>query len=113
VDEKYFWVALAYRVGSELDRVPSNRIRCVWCDGFAPERYILDGPAPRIEGQTWICRRERLDEWEFVLHLPRAVGSVGEVDWAALFPPDNAVRWLSLDWHNKRVRVEPAAAILA
>jgi hypothetical protein len=112
VGEKDYWVALEYRVCREFDRVPSNRVRCLWCDGFIPERYALDGPAPRVEGRAWICHRERQDEWEFVLHLPRPAASPGEVDWAALLPPDNAVRWLSLDRRNKRVRIEPAAAIL-
>lgn len=113
MDEKDYWVALEYRVCREFDRVPRNGVRYLWCDGFMSERYVLDGPAPLVEGLAYICHGPRQDEWEFTLFLPRPAASPEDVDWAALLPPENAVRWLSLDRHNKRVRIEPAAAILA
>jgi hypothetical protein len=72
----------------------------------------LDGPSPRIEGNAWICKGQRWqDEWSFTLWLPRPVRSQSELDWESLLPQEDAVRWLSLGWNNKRVRIEPAAAV--
>jgi hypothetical protein len=86
----------------------------VWCDGFVPEKYDLDGPEPQIEGSAWICKGQQWqDKWSFALSLPRPVKSQSDVDWESLLPPEDMVRWLYLDWSNKRVRIEPAAAVRA
>ena len=114
MDEKNYWGALEFRVCRDLDRVPSNRMRSVWCDGFVPESYYLEGPEPRIEGCAWICKGQQWqDKWSFTLWLSRLVNSQSKVNWESLLPPEDAVRWLSLDWNSKRVRIEPAAAVRA
>src|SRR5207249_11554058 len=88
-----------------------NRLRFLWCDGFIPEQYLLEGPSPCIKGRAWICNGPRQDEWTFTLFLNQRVGSPSEIDWAALLPPENATRWLAVDPPSKRIQIEPSAAV--
>jgi hypothetical protein len=112
LDESEYWVSLEYRVSGELARMPENRFRFLWCDGFTPMHYVLGGPTPRITGRAWICNGPLQDEWDFALLLHRPVGSRNEIHWASLLPPVNVARWLGVDLNGRRIDIEPSAAVL-
>ena len=111
MDETAFWGSLEFRLCREFAGMPERRLQFLWCDGFIPSEYILDGPAPNITGRVWICNGPRQAEWEFTLLLPRPFRSREEIDWAALLPTENVTRWMSLDENGRRVEIEPAVAV--
>jgi hypothetical protein len=102
---------LEYRVCREFSGMQNLDLRHLWCDGFSPERYLLDAPQPRITGRAWICYGPRQEQWKFTLFLGHKVGSRDEVDWGSLLPAENVTRWLALDRHGKRIAIEPSAAV--
>jgi hypothetical protein len=112
VDEADYWVSLEWRVGSEFAGMPQNHLRFLWCDGFIPEQYLLDGPVPCITGRAWICNGSLQEEWSFTLFLNQAVGSPKDIEWERLLPPEGVTRWLAVDLTGKRVEVEPSAAVV-
>lgn len=109
--EADFWVCLEYRVCREFAGQTDRELRRLWCDGFVPREYHLEGPEPRIAGRAWIVQGQRQSEWDFVLFLPRAFDSVEAIDWAALLPPDNITNWLALDVPGECLQIDPAAAV--
>lgn len=111
MDEKHFWGSLEFRLCREFAGLPERRYQYFWCDGFAPSEYILDGPSPRITGRCWICNGPQQAEWSFVLLLPRPFGSRVEIDWAALFPAENATRWMMFDESRQYLEIDPAVAV--
>lgn len=111
MSEADYWVSLEYRVCRELAGMPENHLRCLWCDGFVPALYLLDGSMPRITGRAWICNGRRQAEWDFTLLLPHPVKSWDEVDWASLLPPEDVTHWLAVDQRGKRIEIDPAAAV--
>ena len=111
MSEDEFWVSLEFRVCREFAGMSQNHIRGLWCDGFESRRWSLDEPRPRIVGRAWICSGPRQAEWDFTLFLPHPVASREEIDWAALLPPENVTRWLSLDFDRKLIQIEPGAAV--
>jgi hypothetical protein len=111
MDEAYFWGSLEFRLCREFAGMPERRFRYLWCDGFAPSEYILDGPSPRITGRCWICNGPRQAEWEFTLFLNQPVGSCEEIDWTSLLPAENVTRWMPLDEGRRYIEVEPAVAV--
>jgi hypothetical protein len=44
VTEDEFWRRLEYRVSHELAGL-EGALRFLWCDGFVPDEYLLDGDA--------------------------------------------------------------------
>ena len=84
-------------------------LRCLWCDGFIPEQYLLDDPTPRITGRAWICNGSKQDQWEFTLVLPEAVHAVQDISWSALLPPEEATSWLGVDRDERRIVIKPHA----
>ena len=111
MDERDYWGRLEYRLCREFAGMPERHLRYLWCDGFIPQQYLVDDTTPRITGRAWICEGQQQEEWEFTLFLPTVVASRDRVDWAALLPPDNVTRWLAIDSANKRIQLEPAAAV--
>ena len=112
MDEKDFWLVLEFRLCHEFNGMREKHLRALWCDGFLPNWYRLDESPPCISGRTWICKRGYPDEeWDFKLLLPHPVASREEIDWAALLPPDNVTRWLSMDFVRKRLRIDPSVAV--
>jgi hypothetical protein len=111
VTEAEYWARLEFRVCHELAGLPDNQSRGLWCDGFSPKRWFFDNPTPRITGRAWICSGSRQAQWEFTLFLPHPVGSVEEIDWASILPPENVTLWLALDPQTKRIQIEPSAAV--
>ena len=112
MDEADYWLSLEYRLCHEFAGMPENHLRFLWCDGFIPEQYRLDGPSPQITGRAWICNGRRQQEWEFSLFLTHPVGSRAEINWRSLLPPANVTRWLAIEPAGKRIQIEPAAAVL-
>ncbi len=111
MDEPSFWDHLEYRVSREFAGMREKHLQGMWCDGFVPVQYILDDPSPHIAGVAWICFGLKQEEWRFTLILPRAVNTPEEIDWAAILPPDNVTRWITLDPKEKQIHIEPSAAI--
>jgi hypothetical protein len=111
MDEAFFWRSLEFRLCREFAGMPERRLQYLWCDGFAPAEYILDGPSPRITGRTWICNGPRQAEWEFALVLPKSFGSRPEIDWASLLPAEDMTRWMSFDEGRRYIEIEPAVAV--
>jgi hypothetical protein len=109
--ESDYWLHLEFRVCRELAGMPENKLRFLWCDGFIPAKYLVDGPSPSITGQAWICNGPRQEQWEFTLFLNHPVGSSSEIDWPTLLPPENVTRWLAVDMLGKHMQIEPSAAV--
>lgn len=114
VDESHFWIGLEFRIEGETQGFADRRLRGLWCDGFLPDRYLLDDPSPRIEGRAWIIKSGRggCDElWEFTLLLPGPMASRESIPWACLLPPDDVTRWLTIDLTKKSLVIEPGVAV--
>ncbi len=109
--ESEYWIALEYRVCGEFAGMPERHLRCLWCDGFTAEHYVLDAPSPCIMGRAWICTGRMQDIWHFTLFLKHPASSPAEIDWASLLPPDDVTRWLAVDRRGKRLQIEPSAAV--
>ncbi len=109
--EADFWVSLEVRLCRELQGMADRQHRRYWCDGLNPECYELECPAPCITGQAWICEGRNQEEWPFTFFLPARAASADAIDWAALLPPEEVTRWLTLDPYGKRIEMEPAAAV--
>jgi hypothetical protein len=87
-----------------------RRLSGYWCDGFLPDRYLLDGPSPRIEGRAWLGTRGQ-EAWKFTLLLTDPVASREGIPWASLLPSPDMTRWLTVDTDGKRLVIEPAVAV--
>jgi len=105
--ESDFWTHLEFRLCREFAGLPDNHHRFLWCDGFIPELYLLDDPAPRITGLTWIDD----EQWSYSLFLNRPCSSRSEIEWQTLLPPENMTRWLAIDPQGRRLQIEPYAAV--
>ncbi len=111
MDEKDFWGRLEFRLCREFVGMAERRLRCLWCDGFVPREYVLDGSSPQITGRCWICNGRQQAEWEFALLLLQPVGSGEEINWVSLLPAENVTRWMSLDEGRRHIEIEPAVAV--
>lgn len=106
-----FWVGLIYRVTRELAQMRDKRLWSFWCDGFYPDKYLLDDERPKITGAAEICYNEGQELWDFTLLIDEANIANREIAWDALLPPDNVTRWLSLDKARRHIEIDLAAAI--
>mgnify|MGYP003387065291 CR=1 FL=1 len=111
LDEERFWVHLEFRICHEFAGLPERRHRYLWCDGFLPNEYLLDGRASRITGTAWIGDGPSQSEWDFALLVPRSVRSREEIDWASLLPRENMTRWMSFDEAKRYLEIDPAVAV--
>ena len=109
--EKDFWGSLEYRLCREFAGLPERRHQNLWCDGFIPSDYVLDGSSPQITGRCWICNGSRQANWSFAVLLPKPFGSREEIDWAALHPAEIVTRWMSFDERRRHIEIEPAVAV--
>lgn len=111
MEERWFWVALEFRICGEFAGLSERRYRYFWCDGFAPKVYALDDTPPRITGIAWICNGRKQAEWDFTLLLPRQYSSVEEIDWDSLLPPSGVTRWMCFDESQRTIEIEPSVAV--
>ena len=111
MSEDDYWVDLEFRVCREFEGMPENHLRFRWCDGFIPERYLLNDQSPCITGHVWICNGQEQEKWEFTLVLNQSVSSPSEIDWASLLPPENVTKWMGVDLAQKRIEIEPSAGV--
>ncbi len=111
MDEADYWLSLEYRVSHEFAGMAENHLRFLWCDGFIPQQYLLDGPSPRITGRAWICNGSRQEEWDFTLFFNSTFGSAKDIEWQRILPPENVTRWLAVDFPGKRIEIEPESAV--
>jgi hypothetical protein len=113
MNESDYWQHLEFRVCQEFAGLVANNLRFLWCDGFIPEKYLLDAPTPHIAGRAWIGSNgsTHQEEWEFTLLLNKQFSSRFEIDWDALLPPARVTRWIAADPHKKRMEIDPSAAV--
>jgi hypothetical protein len=111
MDEARYWLSLEYRLCREFAGMKDLYLRYLWCDGFTPQKYLMDDPVPRITGRVWICDGLKQAEWEFTLFLPHPVRSREAIDWAEQFPAENVTQWLAVDRRKARIEIEPSAAV--
>lgn len=63
-------------------------------------------------GRAWIgIGPSHQEPWDFTLLLGRSFDSPGDIDWAALLPPPDVTRWLTVDPNRKHLTIEPAVAV--
>jgi hypothetical protein len=98
---------LEFRITRELARLEDKALRFLWCDGFIPDQYLLEGSSPRILGRAWICNGPRQDQWEFTLFLGLATPARDDIRWSTLLPADDASMWFTLDPGAKRIELRP------
>jgi hypothetical protein len=112
MEEKEYWSKLEYRLCSEFRGMTQGHLSEYWCDGINGEAYFVAERRPRVLGHAWICFGSKtMEEWQFELLLPHRVDSRQDIDWAALFPADDATRWLAVDLERKFIQIEPSAAV--
>ena len=109
--ESDFWLALEWRVCREFAGMPTAALCRLWCDGFVPERYLLNDTPARITGRAWIVDGQEQQTWEFTLSLDGACVSGDGIDWPSLLPPANVTRWVTLDVPARRLSLEPGTAV--
>lgn len=112
--ESDFWSQLEYRVCHELDGLDECRERGLWCDGFIPEKYVLDEPSPHISGRVWIgIGTLNQQEWGFTLFLGKPADGSDKINWPELLPLNNLTQWIEVNIESKRLELDPGAGVLA
>jgi len=109
--EADFWFRLEYRLCHEFKGLAARRCQGLWCDGFSPDKYLLDDDLPRITGEAWIGSSSTMGQWQFTLLLPAPFESRKEIDWALLLPPYEVTGWMAFDEHRQYIEIEPAVAV--
>jgi hypothetical protein len=108
LNEDEFWKQLEFRVSEEFAGMAEARLRYLWCDGFVPDDYRLEGGMPEVRGMAWIGGRQEV--WEFTLRMPRAITDPESLDWSTLLPPEDVTGWLAPDPARQVLIIEPGAA---
>ena len=111
MDEKTYWVALEFRLCAEFPGMPEIHRRYWWCDGFVPERYMIDSPDPTIDGHAWICNGPKQELWRFTLFLDKSYTARQDIDWMKNLPPEGVTCWVAIDELGKEIQIEPYAAV--
>ncbi len=105
MNEDEFWKQLRFRIycaGSLKEPLPG------YLDWFTPRRYVFDGPSPRITGKVGFVNGRDVIEMDFTLFLNSAAGSVADIEWANLLPPEESTGWLSFDTFHNRIEIDPS-----
>lgn len=109
MDEAEYWTRLEYRICRELAGMRAGGLRDWWCDGFVPE--TLDEGRGVFSGRVWMGRGGRDQEvWDFTLMLGAVPGAGERIDWASLLPGEDVTGWLSMDFNQKAMKIEPGGA---
>jgi len=104
--ERQFWIGLEFRVSNEMEVQPICKRLRLWCDGFIPERYLLDRVPSRITGAVWIgVGRWRQEAWNFSLVSPFPVSDRADITWLDLLPASEAHGWLVVAPEKKEIEV--------
>lgn len=103
MNEKDYWVALEYRVGSEMACIEEHKRLGMWCDGLIAHTFDLKSDRARISGRAWVCFNSRQEKWTFDLLLPASVSTRDKIDWSRLLPADDVTAWLSVDLKRKHL----------
>lgn len=106
-----FWCALERRLNREFRGMTHRPYRFLWCDGFDPEAYELEGDSPCIRGKTWTEEGPGENLWTFRLILNGSCASIDEIDWESLLPQENMTHWLAVDLSGRSIEIEPAVAV--
>ena len=109
--EEEYWIALEFRLSREFPGMSDRFLRSIWCDGFLPSDYFLDDDKPRITGRVWMVFGQDQKNWGFELILPRPYSHLEDINWQELLPTTDVTRWISLDFHSKRIEIEPSVAV--
>jgi len=107
VTESEFWTCLEYLACAELERNHASRERGLWCDGFVPVAFSVDGHPPHISGQAWVADHKRQWQWPFTLRLRRRYESRADVPWADVLPASDETGWLDVDVHAGSIALSP------
>jgi len=105
--EREFWTHLEYLACGELERIQASRELGLWCDGFVPESFAVDGHPPRITGQAWVADHTYQWRWPFTLRLRRRYESRADVPWAEVLPAPDETGWLDVDVDAKSITLVP------
>ena len=118
--ESNYFVHLEFRLCSELSGMGDKELRRFWCDGVVPLDFEVVEDCARITGWAYLnyhCsprhrhRQEQLQGyWDFVLILGPGIRDRASVDWSKMLPASDVTGWLSLDFKNKLMTIEPLAA---
>jgi hypothetical protein len=75
--------------------MPRVELNTLWCDGFMPWHYVLDGPEPRILGQAYIMDSQRGKPGPIAAMLP---GTAKRTSRMRSRPRQHVIRRRSLLW---------------
>jgi hypothetical protein len=112
IAESEFWLGLEYRISRELEGFSDPGLRYLGCDGLEPLVFHLnDGMQPHIAGRAY-CGHSGQEEWTFLLLLPPGTAhSRDRIDWTSLLPPEDVTEWLTPHPREKRLVIDPGAAV--
>ena len=114
LDEATYWTLLMFRLCGEFAGIEDCKRLGLWCDGLVPDAYDLAETPACIRGVAWIgydLGRGSQEEWRFTLVLDGAPKSPQAIEWSTQLPPDDVTRWMVLDFDQRVVEIEPAAAV--
>jgi hypothetical protein len=118
VTQTEYFGRLEYRICSELRGMRSKELRRIWCDGCAPRGFEVVEGRGRVTGLTWLVfdsprgkKRPHDDgQWDLVLLVETGDSDPSNIDWESLMPATDVTGWLSLDFKNKIVTIDPLSA---
>jgi hypothetical protein len=134
VTESDYFIHLEFRLCGELSGMRDKEIRRHWCDGFLSWAFEVVDDIGRITGKVYLVydcsAHDRVKPhrgrkswgkkssnyesgwWDFVLLLGSGIRDRNQVNWDKLLPGADVTGWLSLDFENKIVTIDPLAAYL-
>ena len=99
------------RICAEMSGIEECKAQGLWCDGILPDEYHLSESRCHVTGRTWICFGEQQNLWEFRLELPKGTRNLDSLDWSILLPSSEETKWLSVDFEECKIDLDPGAAI--
>ena len=111
MEEQDFWARLEYRVCREFVGMPDTQLRSF--GAMASSRKTTSSMTARhvsLAGLGFAKARGKTNGTSRSF-LPHPVDSPDKIDWASLLPAENVTRWLAVDQHDKRIQIEPSAAV--
>ena len=107
-----FFISLEHRVTRELAGMRRPELRCWWCDGFLPEKFVVTGGGCHVSGKVWFDDgRGAQFLWNSVVLLGSSLKMFEGLDWAALIPAEDVTGWLSMDFERKFLKIKSYVTI--